>query len=393
MRVIGLMSGTSYDGIDGAAADVTLDGDTLRLVPLGNRSVRFTDELQHAIDQVMPPRPTTAAEMCRLDTWIGQAFADAAAGAVAELCGGHADLIVSHGQTVFHWAEGRQVHGTLQLGQPAWIAERTGIPVVADVRVRDVAAGGQGAPLVSMFDVLLLGRQPDQPRAALNLGGIANVTVVRPDGDPVAFDTGPANALMDAAVRWITDGRETFDADGRRAARGQVHGPLLERLLGEGYYALEPPKTTGKELFHLPHLQGALDAVGDVDPDDLLATLAELTARTVAAAVHGFGATEVIAAGGGTANPTLMGRLEEALGATRLGRISELGIPADAKESYAFGVLGFLTVHGLPGIVPSCTGASRPSILGAVLPGVDGLPLADRVVVEPTRLVVDRMPT
>lgn len=390
MRVVGLMSGTSYDGIDAAVADLTLDGEALRLRPLGSRSMPFSPDLQQSIDAVMPPRQTTAADVCRLDTQLGQAFADAAARALAELGDGTADLVVSHGQTIFHWVEGRRVHGTLQLGQPAWIAERTGLPVLADLRARDVAAGGQGAPLVSMFDVLLLGRRPAQPRAALNLGGIANITVVGPDRDPVAFDTGPANALMDAAMRWLTDGTETFDADGRRAARGRVDGRLLAHLLDDEYYGLAAPKTTGKERFHGPYLLAALDAVGEPDADDLLATLSELTARTVAAEVRSLGAVEVVAAGGGTRNPELMRRLAQALAPTRLTRIDDLGIPAGAKESYAFAMLGFLSLHGHPGIVASCTGASRATILGSLVPGRDGFPTVERPRGDLSRLVVDR---
>ena len=246
------MSGTSADGIDAAAADLRLDGELLELVPLGALAAPLPAGYRELVRAVLPPASTTAEAVCRLDTAAGRAFAEVAARAVAELCGGRADLVVSHGQTVHHWVDGgpgiSTVHGTLQLGQPAWIAERTGLPVVADLRPRDVAAGGQGAPLVSAIDVLLLAGRPG-PAAALNLGGIANVTVVAPGRDPVAFDTGPANALLDAAVLDRTGA--THDVDGALAARGHVHEPLLARLLAEPYYALPPPRTTGRELFHL----------------------------------------------------------------------------------------------------------------------------------------------
>ncbi len=212
MRVIGLMSGTSYDAIDAAAADLRLDGDQLVLTPLGLLSQPYSDELRAAVAASLPPASTTMEQVCRLDTGIGQAFADVARQAVEQLCGGHADLIVSHGQTMFHWVDGGSVRGTLQLGQPAWIAEATGTSVVSDLRSRDVAAGGQGAPLVSILDVLWLRGRSGVP-IALNLGGIANITVVH--GEPVAFDTGPANALIDAVVAELT---------GRRVRRGRGDG-------------------------------------------------------------------------------------------------------------------------------------------------------------------------
>jgi anhydro-N-acetylmuramic acid kinase len=269
---------------------------------------------------------------------------------------------------VYHWVEGGQVHGTLQLGQPAWIAEATGRPVVSDFRPRDVAAGGQGAPLVSLVDVLWLRGRPGVP-VALNLGGIANVTVAGASGDPVAFDTGPANALIDAAVVEVTRGRAAYDEDGALAAAGRVHAPLLERLLSEPYYRLPPPKTTGKELFHAGRLRAALSGFEALAPEDVVATLTRLTARTVADAVRPLGATEVVASGGGTRNPALMAALRAELGGTPLRTSDELGVPAAAKEAYAFAVLGFLTVHGLVGTVPACTGARGARVLGSLTPG------------------------
>ncbi|MYV38320.1 anhydro-N-acetylmuramic acid kinase, partial [Streptomyces sp. SID1328] len=186
MLVIGLMSGTSYDGIDAAAAELRLEGETLHLKPLGMVSEPYDPGLRELLAGALPPAAVPLADVCRLDTRIGQAFAAAAARADAELCGGAAELLASHGQTVYHWVDGDRVHGTLQLGQPAWIAEATGLPVVADFRPRDVAAGGQGAPLVSLVDLLWLRGRPGTP-VALNIGGIANLTA--PDG--TAFDTGP----------------------------------------------------------------------------------------------------------------------------------------------------------------------------------------------------------
>ncbi|MFC8663614.1 anhydro-N-acetylmuramic acid kinase [Streptomyces sp. NPDC057199] len=435
MRVIGLMSGTSYDAIDAAAADLRLDGDSLVLRPLGMVGDAYGAEVRESLAAALPPAATTLAEACRLDTLIGQAFAAAALRADRELCDGRAELVASHGQTVYHWTDGGRVRGTLQIGQPAWIAEATGLPVVADFRPRDIAAGGQGAPLVSLVDLLWLRGRPGTP-VALNLGGIANLTA--PDG--TAFDTGPAGALIDAAVHHFT-GR-AYDTDGALAARGRVHEPLLRRLLDEPYYALPAPKTTGKELFHRDYLLAALAAVADpagraapaaaADPgtpaapgtpaspatpaapaspttpaaptapatpasptgrgtlphQDVIATLTRLTARTVADAVRSVCATEVIASGGGTRNPVLMAMLAEELPGVPLHTSDALGLPSAAKEAYAFAVLGFLTLHGLAGTDPRSTGARHPSVLGSVTPGRDGLPRAPRGLKQPVRLVI-----
>ncbi|WP_406175914.1 anhydro-N-acetylmuramic acid kinase [Streptomyces sp. NBC_00996] len=383
MRVIGLMSGTSYDAIDAAAAELTLDGDSLVMQPLGLVSEAYDEELRDALAAALPPAPTSLAEVCRLDTLIGQAFAAAAVRANHELCHGGGELIASHGQTVYHWAAHGQVHGTLQLGQPAWIAEATGLPVVADFRPRDIAAGGQGAPLVSLVDLLWLRGRPGTP-VALNLGGIANLTA--PDG--TAFDTGPACALVDAAARGLSGGRLDYDVDGALAARGTVHEPLLRRLLAEPYYALPAPKTTGKELFHLGYLRDALAGFGTLTAEDVIATLTRLTARTVADAVRAVRATEVIASGGGTRNPVLMAMLGEELPAVVLRTSDDLGLPSAAKEAYAFAVLGFLTLHGLAGTDPASTGARHPSVLGSITPGSEGLRLPPRADRTPLRLIL-----
>ncbi|ATZ22644.1 Anhydro-N-acetylmuramic acid kinase [Streptomyces lavendulae subsp. lavendulae] len=389
MRVVGLMSGTSYDAVDAAAADLTLDEDgTLRLVPLGMVSAPYEDTLRAALAAALPPAPTTLGDVCRLDTRIGQAFAALAVRADRELCAGRAELMASHGQTVFHWADAGRVHGTLQIGSPAWIAEATGRPVVSDFRPRDVAAGGQGAPLVSLVDLMLLRGRPGVP-AALNIGGIANLTVLPATGPPLAFDTGPGNALLDAAVRELTAGRLDHDADGALAAAGRVHPPLLRRLLDEPYYRLPAPKTTGKELFHPGHLRAALAPHPGLAPQDVLATLTRLTARTVADALRPLRATEVIASGGGTRNPALMAALREELPpGTALLTSDALGLPAAAKEAYAFAVLGFLTVHGLPGNAPDCTGARGPRVLGSLTPGRRPLTLPPAPTRPPGVLVI-----
>jgi anhydro-N-acetylmuramic acid kinase len=370
LKVVGIISGTSFDAIETAAAELRLEGDALVLRPLGARGFDYDMGLREAVMATLPPSATSMEDVVKLDTRLGQAFAEAAAGAVDEFCGGRADLVVSHGQTVFHWVEGSRALGTLQLGQPAWIAARTGLPVVSDLRSRDIAAGGHGAPLVSLLDILLLGESP-KTRAALNLGGIANITVVSEERPPLAYDTGPANALIDAAVQRFSGGSEHFDKGGLRGARGNVDERLLERLLADPYYDALPPKSTGKEHFHMPYLLDKLDE--SLDEDDIIATLTALTARTVAREMERWQVEEVVVAGGGTANPTLMGMLTEAAPEVEFRTTEAWGIPSGSKEAYAFALMGFLTMHGLPANVPSCTGADSPVVLGSITPG--GSPL------------------
>ncbi|MBO4142844.1 anhydro-N-acetylmuramic acid kinase [Micromonospora tulbaghiae] len=387
MKIVGLMSGTSYDGVDVVAAEFTADGDTLRLRPLGHRELAYPDDLRAEIGALLPPAATTVEAVCRLDNRLGEVFAEAAAAGV-ELAGGTADAVVSPGQTVFHWVEDGRVRGTLQLGAPARVAARVGVPVLHDLRSADVAAGGQGAPLVPAFDALLLDPATGAaPRAALNLGGIANLTVVAPGAPVLGYDVGPANALLDAAARRFLD--RPCDVDGAHAAAGRVHEALLARLLAEPYYAAPPPKSTGKELFHGGYLDAALAALGEpVAADDVLATLTELTARTVADACDRHRVTEVVAAGGGVRNPTLRARLAAlGEGRWRLRTTDELGVPAQAKEAYAFALLGWLSWHGLPGAVPSVTGASRAAVLGSWTPA--GPSVAAPRPPAPRRLVVD----
>lgn len=422
MIVIGLMSGTSMDGIDAAVADLELDGDVLRLRPLGYETTPYSPELAVGLRAALPPGTTTMETVCRLDTAVGHQFAAAAERAARRYPG--AEFVVAHGQTVFHWVLDRKVAGTLQIGRPAWIAERCGLPVVSDLRSADVAAGGQGAPLVSMFDVLLLGGDTDEKRAALNLGGIANLTVVaamgaeapgpepvgvsQADSPPVlwaarsgsaslsppaaiAYDAGPANALIDAAVVAVTEGAQTFDADGLRAAMGQVDEALLTLLLDDSYLTRPPPKTTGKERYHHGFTEYALDYLGrDLAADDLVATLTAHAAEVAAAECRRHGVAEVIASGGGTDNPVLMRFLADRIAPARLRTIDDLGLPSAAKEAYAFAVLGFLTWHGLPGNVPSCTGARHPAVLGSITPGPAPLVLPEPVATGPSFLEIIR---
>ncbi|WP_052372748.1 anhydro-N-acetylmuramic acid kinase [Amycolatopsis taiwanensis] len=374
-RVVGLISGTSMDGIDVAVADLRAGRDEIVLTPVGDCEVSYPDALRAGLLAALPPAGTTAEQLTKLDVEVGQSFAEAARHGIDRF--GPADLVASLGQTLFHWVEDGQARGSLQLGQPAWIAERTGLPVVADLRVRDIAAGGHGAPLASTFDRLWLrdlAESAGRPAIALNIGGIANVTVVEPGdtGRVTAYDTGPGNALLDLAAFQTTGARS--DLDGALAAKGRVHEDLLARLLAEPYYQAPPPKSTGKELFHTGYLQAATDGLR-IEPEDLLATLTELTARTIAQACAGHAAHIVIASGGGVENPVLMRALAAHLPDVRLVTSDEFGLPRGAKEAYLTALLGWLTWHGAPANVPSATGARGPRLLGSITPGTGGLTL------------------
>ncbi|MFD2025227.1 anhydro-N-acetylmuramic acid kinase [Promicromonospora aerolata] len=374
MKVLGLISGTSHDGIDSAVVDFAPDGDGLVAHVVSHGSVPYPAELRARLVAALPPASTTLAEVAELDTLTGQAFARAAEAALADA--GPVDLVVSHGQTVYHWTRGTQVLGTLQIGQPAWIAEAVGTPVLSDVRVRDVVAGGQGAPFASTIDALVLADRAGRP-AALNLGGISNVTVVGADGVR-AWDIGPANALIDAVV--LDQGLHPagYDADGALAARGTVDDALLAELLREPYYALRPPKSTGKELFHLDHVRSALTRAGSTaEGADLVATLTELTVRTVADVLRGESLTELFVSGGGVHNPVLMAGLAAALPGVAVRATDELGLGVDEKEAVLMALLGWLSWHGVPATVPSATGATGSRLLGTLTPGAGPLRLPE----------------
>ena len=387
MTVIGMISGTSYDAIDAAVCDLSLSGEEIVCRPRGLYSEELPDKLRARIAAALPPHATTLEEVCRLDTELGQLFGSVATTANARLAGGAADLVVSHGQTVFHWVDGTHALGTLQLGAAAWVAEATGVATVTDLRTRDITRGGHAAPLASTVDALLVLGDDGVPRGSLNLGGISNITVRDPAGNVIAYDIGPASALMDSAVTNATGGASRMDTDGALAARGTVHAALLDRLLDEPYYRLPAPKSTGKELFHAEYVREAVGGLA-IGTEDLLATLTELTARLVADACREHGLTELVAAGGGVRNPTLMRRITDLAAPTRVRLIDEFGLPAQAKEAYLMALLGYLSVHGLPGTIPSATGARTGAILGSFTPGARPLRLPEPAAVAPRRMRV-----
>ncbi|MGA4506360.1 anhydro-N-acetylmuramic acid kinase [Propionibacteriaceae bacterium G1746] len=385
MRVLGMISGTSHDGIDAAVVEFSLDGTDLAGVVLHHSTTPYPDELRARLRRALPPARITLAETCELDTRIGQVFAEVAA-RVADQVGG-VDAVCSHGQTVYHWVEDDRCLGTLQIGQPAWIAERTGVPVVADVRIRDITAGGHGAPLVSLLDDYLL-RGRSRVSAALNLGGISNMTVVR-EGSVAAHDIGPANALMDAVV--VEHGLDDrgYDPGGALAAGGRVVPDLLDAFLADPYYALPTPKSTGKEHFHGDYVHEVIDRWGgEVGPHDLLRTLAEVTVRTVADDVSAAGVELLAVSGGGWHNQVVMHGLRAALPGVEVLGTDVLGAPTDAKEAIVFALIGWSTLHGLPGVVRGGTGASEPRVLGAITPGAGPLRLPEPLSTAPTTLTL-----
>jgi anhydro-N-acetylmuramic acid kinase len=350
-------------GIDVAAADLRLGDGTVELTALGHRSTAYPAGLRDAL----LARTGTVDGLCRLDTEVGQALALAAGDLLAELDPAAA-LVASSGQTVHHWVEGGRCLGSLQLGGPAWIAEHTGLPVVAGLPAGDVAAGGHAVPLSAVLDSLWLAGG-EKPVAALDLGALATLTVVSPGAPTVAFATGPGTTLLDAAARLVSNGVWQLDVDGELAAQGSERPDLLAALLADAYYVTRPPKSAGTDRFTATYLRTALDGVPHVAAVDLLATLVELTAVTVAEACRAHGVRKVVASGGGVRNPVLMAALARTLGPTPLVVSDELGIPAGAKGAYVAALLGFLTWHGIPANSPAATGADGPRLLGSITPG------------------------
>ncbi len=380
MKVIGLMSGTSLDGVDAALVEV--EGETtedVRVHVVKSITLDYDEARREAIHAGIVSG--TAEALCGLHADLGEWMAEAVLRVCAEagVAADSVDAVGSHGQTVWHRPPMDGKRGaTLQLGDAATIAERTGISVVSDFRTRDVAAGGQGAPLVPWVDRVLFA-VPERGRALQNIGGIGNVTRVPPKGsaEPVfAFDTGPGNALMDAAVEIATGGRLSFDRGGLLAARGEVDEALLADLLRHPYFAAEPPKSTGREEFGRPFVERLVEAVrpeGDQDWLDLVATLTELTARTIADAyrrwVIPLGVDEVVVTGGGARNPTLVARISALLDPLPVRDGSVLGVDPDAKEAVAFALLAWAHLRGIPANVPEATGAAGPRVLGSFTPG------------------------
>ncbi len=375
MIVVGLISGTSADGIEAVVTRLEGAPPALSWELLAHRHVPYAPELRAEVFAAFRPETGTVDRLCALNFALGRAFGEAALEVIAAagLAPGQVGLIGSHGQTVWHIPDGPQA-STLQLGEPAVIAEVTGIPVVNNFRTRDMAAGGQGAPLASYPDTILF-RHDRLSRAVQNIGGIGNVTYLPPAATgALGFDTGPGNMLMDDAVARITGGAEAFDRDGVRAARGRVHAGLLDELMAEPYLRLAPPKTTGRELFGAQYgaqVWARAEALG-LSSDDRVATLTAFTARSIAQAYREFLPAlpdEIYVCGGGAHNPTLLRMLQAELPSSVVQPIDALGLPSEAKEAQFFAVLAYETWNGRPGNLPAATGAARQVILGQHTPG------------------------
>ena len=372
---IGLMSGSSCDGIDAALVRLRGTGADLHIKLMDFKTTRYPAGFR---TRLLTPRKDVP-DIATLDFELGRLFADVALSMV-DRAGAQdieVDFIASHGHTLVHVPprEGSQRFGTVQVGQPAVIAERTGLPVVGDFRPRDMAAGGQGAPLAPYADWVLFHRE-DRVVACLNLGGIANISVVPQELEEVTgFDTGPCNMVIDGAMRILSRGVQFMDQNGVMAGKGNVVDEFLELLLSHPYFDLEPPKSTGRRDFGPEvYLNDALMTRRTLHPaEDLMATVTTAVARSIVQAFERFIApscdvSRLVVGGGGVHNRTLMRLIREGFPEDMVRSSDDYGLPADAREAIAFAILGNETICGTPSNVPRVTGASKPVLLGNITP-------------------------
>jgi anhydro-N-acetylmuramic acid kinase len=381
MLVLGMMSGTSADGIDVALARISGKPPRLSAALVAHHHVTFPASVRQSILDLANGAATSTAEISWLNFLLGEQFARAAIAACRKwrVPLSKIGLIGSHGQTIFHQGEAGRIRGarrlasTLQIGEPSIIAERTGIDTIADFRPADIAAGGHGAPLVPFVDYLLY-RDARRGRVALNIGGIANVTVIpaaaRP-ADVFAFDTGPGNMLVDALVEWMTRGRARYDRNAKIALTGQTIPAFLEKLMSDPYLRKKPPKTAGREQFGREYAEKwvAWGKKHHSAPKDLVRTATVFTSLSIADAFRRFivpraRVDQLIVAGGGARNPLMMAQLAAALPGIQIVSSAECGIPAEAKEAFAFAILAYEAFHSRPNNLPSATGASHPVVMG-----------------------------
>jgi anhydro-N-acetylmuramic acid kinase len=382
LLVVGLMSGTSADGIDIALTKISGAPPNLDAKLLNHTSVNFPSALRKEILRVAEQQPIRAGQLSQLNFRLGEVFAEAALTACKRfrVAAKKIALIGSHGQTIFHQGEpvsylGRPSASTLQIGEASIIAARTGITAVADFRPADIALGGQGAPLVPYADYLLY-RHARLGRVSLNLGGIANITALPANAKPsqvFAFDTGPANMLIDALIQYFTHGRQRYDQNAALGQAGRAIPALVNELMKDPYLRLAPPKSTGREYYGRAYVKNLLSAGRrhHAKPADLVRAATIFTALSVVDALHRFVLPkhkihQLIVSGGGARNPLILAQLAAALPRIEIVPSAQLGVPEDAKEAFAFALMAYETFHQRPANLPSATGAQGPAILGKI---------------------------
>ncbi|MBM3235493.1 anhydro-N-acetylmuramic acid kinase [Candidatus Poribacteria bacterium] len=380
-RIIGLMSGTSADGVDTALVEIEGSGLETKLQLLCFHFSPFSKDIRQQISELFSPKSGSVDKICQVNFLLGELFATAALEVIRKsgLPLSSIHLIASHGQTIYHIPPSMNsgIPSTLQIGEPTVIAHKTGIPVIADFRVADVAVGGEGAPLVPYADFLLF-RDERKAIATQNIGGISNVTVIPANAqidDVLAFDTGPGNMLIDEATKLLTEGKYNYDPDGAIAATGRTNVMLLDELMEHPFISAKPPKSTGRETFGLHYALEVIQKAGlqNMENAEILATLTEFTAKSIYENYVQFvfphhNLSEVILSGGGIHNRTLMKSLKQYFGHIPLVKSDDYGIPSDAKEAIAFAILAHETLANHPGNIPKVTGAQRPVILGKIIP-------------------------
>jgi anhydro-N-acetylmuramic acid kinase len=381
--IVGVMSGTSADGVDAALVRVRGRGEEVSWKLLRHETLHYSAKIRDLILRCSEPGSGDTASLCRLNVLLGELFARAVTH-VAERAGldpRSVDLIGSHGQTVHNLPApvtitGITVRSSLQIGEPTVIAERTGITTVANFRARDLAAGGQGSPLDSYVDFLLFHNR-SRGRLIINIGGVASLTAIPANTSRdrvLGFDTGPGNMVVDALVSRLTGGRESFDHGGRYGRKGKVAEELLARMLDHPYLLAPPPKSCGREEFGRPFLESILKDNASLPPNDLIATVTRFTAESIAFACRRHVLPhnvyeEAIVSGGGARNDYMMEQLRAAIPELSIKESDEYGLPAAAKEAVAFALLANETIQGMPGNLPSVTGCGHPVILGTIVPG------------------------
>ena len=393
MKIIGLMSGTSLDGIDAVIVDIQNsieENGAVRIDVLQFATYPYPDGVRERILEISTPGAGSVEKICHLNAYLGELFAQAAI-RVAREAGvtlASIDAIGSHGQTIHHLPQpqdeqGISVRSTLQIGEPSIIAERTGVTTVADFRPRDMAAGGQGAPLAPYGHYLLF-RHPTRTRIVTNIGGISNLTYLPAGATPeqvIAFDTGPGNMLIDGLIREFSGGRRSYDADGREAAQGRCNAEFLAWLMTHPYFSRKPPKSTGRETFGAAYLRRIQEEAGSrgITNADLLRTLTEYTAESIVYSFTAFlpqmrdllerQAVDLLFCGGGVRNQTLMAALRQRLAPSLVASVEQVGVSSDALEAVIFALFARETLAGRPANLPGVTGAAHPVVLGKIVPG------------------------